>query len=418
MKRLVVGGALAVMLVWACNSGTTDSLLGGSGGSAASGTGAQAGEGGLGLGAGGNGANTGQGGACAVASEALFARPVDVIFAIDQSASMGEEIQGVKDNLNDHLVSILAAANIDYRVVFVAGVDGLPTGSRFFQSHAGVNSSDALTLLLWTYDGFYKAPNTCDKTVDDALRWKNFLRYDAYKVFIVVSDDDPSSFDCAHAAGNCTSTCGGCANQCAGWCPMFQCPTFADAPAAWGGGDFPSELYGLAPDGMFGAPTRPKWMMHAIVPVTQALGPAAPLTPLADVCNQNGNTGETSGVEYQKLARLTGGLRFPSCDTDYSPVFQEIAETIVPLGCKFELEQTGLGQPDPNVTNVVIDYGDGAGAGTVWRDETVPCDAGADGWQYTDGGAAIILCGSACEKLQSAQNPDVQITVGCQALVK
>ncbi len=196
-------------------------------------------------------------GTCATASDEVVASPVDVIFAIDQSASMGEEIQGVIDNLNTNLVTILAAAKIDYRVIFVTGAKGLPSGPAYFQAAANVNSSDALTLLLWTYDGMNKLPNTCDQVSAPEVGYSDFLRYDSQKVFIAVSDDDPSSFDCAKATAGCTSNCSGCNNNCAGYCPMHQCPTYADKAAAWGGADFPTELYALEPAGMFGKVGRP-----------------------------------------------------------------------------------------------------------------------------------------------------------------
>ena len=199
---------------------------------------------------------------------------------------------------------------------------------------------------------------------------------------------------------------------------MHQCPSYADKAAAWGGADFPTELYALEPAGMFGKAGRPKWMMHAIVAVDKAYDSKQPVTALDKVCNNNGNTGETSGVEYQKLAVMSGGLRFPSCNTDYSPVFQAIAAAIVPLACKFHLEQTNLGSPDPDKTNVQIDYGDGAGQQVIPRDDSAPCEGGANGWQWADNYSAIVLCGPACDKLKSSANAKVSITVGCDAVVR
>jgi hypothetical protein len=354
---------------------------------------------------------------CATASDEVVPAPIDIIIGIDQSASMGEEIQGVKDNLNTNLVSILTAAGIDFHVIFMTGVPDLPTGPRYHQCEASVNSSDMLTLFLWTYEGDYKAPNTCDRQTGAVDAWRDWLRFDSLKVFIAVTDDDPSSFNCAYASSTCTEDCGGCINDCEGWCPMFQCPTYADRPAEWDGEDFPTELYGLEPAGMFGTAGDPRWIFHSIVPVTSMLTPDQPLTPLDEVCNDSGNTGETSGVEYQKLSRLTGGLRFPSCDTDYSPVFAAIAETIVPMACTFFLAHTDLGTPDPTRTTVEIDYADGLGPQIIPQDNTAPCDGGANGWQWEVEGEIIRLCGTACESLKSTPDATVTITVGCATVV-
>ena len=274
-----------------------------------------------------------------------------------------------------------------------------------------------LTLLLWTYDGAYKGPNTCNRIEGGVEAWRDWLRLDSFKVFIALTDDDPSSFNCAYAASTCTDTCEGCAGDCAGWCPMFQCPTYADRPAEWGGEDFAAELYKLLPAGMFGTPEEPWWVFHSIVPVTRQLAPDEPVTPLTDVCNYSGNTGETSGVEYQKLSRLTGGIRFPSCDTDYSPVFETIAGTILPLACKFNLKSTDLGTPDPDKTNVMIDFNDGLGPQTIPMDSTAPCDGGADGWQWEVEGEVVVLCGQACEDLKGSPDAVVTITLGCQTVV-
>lgn len=72
------------------------------------GAGATASGGDLGLGGDlGAGASDGGGDACATASAEVSPTPVDIIFAIDQSASMGEEIQGVIDNLTANLTSVL-----------------------------------------------------------------------------------------------------------------------------------------------------------------------------------------------------------------------------------------------------------------------------------------------------------------------
>lgn len=357
---------------------------------------------------------------CAVASSEVVPSPVDVIIAIDQSASMGQEIQGVIDNINEHLAVILADEKIDYRVILVSGdfcirpplgsSDSAPAcyGSnlpRFFHAPAPVNNSDALTLFLWTYDGFYKAPNTCNKLERPEVRWKDHLRYGSQKVFIVFSDDDPYSFSAAKL---------GCSN-----CPLHNCPTFADRTADWGGADFPTELYKLEPAGMFGTPEARKWTFHSVIGVDREYSPSDPVTPLHQICNYNGNTGETAGVEYQKLSKLTGGMRFPSCNTDYSPVFRSIAASIVPLACTYRLESTqNLGVIDPNRINVAFDPEDGSGVQAILKDDTAPCDAGANGWQFAGNNETIVLCGAICDAVKASPTGRVTITAGCQTRVR
>jgi hypothetical protein len=333
---------------------------------------------------------------------------------------MGEELQGVIDNINEHLAAILAREKIDYRVVLIGGDFCIlpplgPSASapecygsnppRFFHARNGVNNSDALTLFLWTYDGYTRRPNTCDKVERPDVRWKQHLRYGALKVFVVFSDDDPSSFSAERL---------GCRN-----CPLHNCPTFADRGADWGGGDFATELHKLEPRGMFGTPDARKWIFHSIVGVPRQMPPDEPVTALDDVCRFGGNAAETAGVEYQKLSRLTGGMRYPSCNSDYSPVFRSIAASIIPLACTYRLESTEVPSiPDLSRVNVLFNPNDGTGVRTILRDDSAPCDAGASGWQLANHDTEIVLCGGACEVVRAAPNGLLSIEVGCQTRVR
>lgn len=378
--------------------------------------------GGVGGGGGGSVAGGGAGGGaapiCADSTGQAATRPVDIIIAIDQSASMGEEIAGVIANINTRLASVLASNRVDYRVIFVGGQFCIepPLGAsatapgcydsnppRYFHANAPVNSSDALTLLLWTYDGFYKQANTCTKVAQPGVRWSDKLRFDAQKVFIVVTDDDPVSF--SYASQGCSST-----TYCANW----QCPTYADRQADWGGADFATELYKLQPAGMFGTAGNPKWIFHAIVSVDRQYNPAEPVTALNNVCSFSGNTGETSGTEYQKLARLTGGTRFPTCNTDYSPVFQKISNSLIPLACEFDLRSTGVGTADFSAVQVSWSADGGVGM-PIARDESQPCQLGANGYQVVDQGQRVVLCGAACDAVRTTEGAALNVTVGCLA---
>jgi len=353
--------------------------------------------------------------ACAVASDEPASMPVDIIIAIDQSASMGEERDGVRDNINVSLANILETSNLDYRVILIHGGFCMdpPLGDpndcygqnppRYYTSLHPVNSSDALTIFLWAFEGQHRVPNTCDSNYDADVEYASNLREESFKVFIVVTDDDPVSFSAATL---------GCSD-----CPMHQCPTFADSAADWGGADFATELYNL-PGNYFGRVEAPRWILHAIIGVDQLYQPADPVTALGNVCAYSGNTAETSGVEYQKLARLTGGLRFPSCDTDYSPVFNQIASTIIPMACEFLLESTNLGQIDTDLTNVEYDPMDGSAAVTIPMDDTAGCDSGANGWQWNTDFSRIHLCGTWCDTVQSNPDGRVSIVVGCQTIIR
>ena len=382
------------------------------------------------------------GGTCAQASDEVAALPVDIIIAVDQSPSTADENVAISQNINTNLVNILEASGLDYRVILISGDSSLcpdaPLGNpadclasvppRYYRIPQPVNNSDALTLLLYTYEGFSRRPNSCARVARPEFAWRDFLRYDALKVFLVFSDDDAETFSALGGQPRCGGTTqafcasppASCPNRdCAelDWasiCPNFNCPTYADRGADWAGGmDFASELYALEPAGMFGTPARPRWIFHSLVGLDRVREPGEPLSGLCDICNFNGNTAEAAGLTYQKLSILTGGVRFPSCNTDYSPVFQRIASTIVPLACEFVVEPTAVGGTiDPLATNVVFQPSDGSGPVPILLDSR-PCDGGADGWQWNADFTRIRLCGPACTRRQNDPESTVSITVGC-----
>lgn len=55
------------------------------------------------------------------------------------------------------------------------------------------------------------------------------------------------------------------------------------------------------------------------------------------------------------------------------------------------------------------------GTTRVLEDLTAPCDEGANGWQYEDGHARVVLCGNACAALRSDRGASVSVELGCRA---
>jgi hypothetical protein len=212
--------------------------------------------------------------------------------------------------------------------------------------------------------------------------------------------------------------------DCGALCPSFGCPTFADRAADWGGADFPTELYALEPqrtvggrmENPFGSAENPRWVFHSLIGVRTLLEPTDPVSPRCDTCNFSGNTAENTGQTYQILSRLTGGVRFPSCNTDYSPVFMRISSMLAPIACEFTLADTGLGTIDTSRTNVLYYPGGDPPPETVPRDEAAACDAGANGWQFAGDMTRIRICGAACARIQADPDARIEIEVGCEAV--
>ena len=43
----------------------------------------------------------------------------------------------------------------------------------------------------------------------------------------------------------------------------------------------------------------------------------------------------------------------------------------------------------------------------------MPCDAGADGWQYSEDMTKIRLCGAMCQRVREDQGGRVDVVIGC-----
>jgi hypothetical protein len=87
------------------------------------------------------------------------------------------------------------------------------------------------------------------------------------------------------------------------------------------------------------------------------------------------------------------------------------------LGCIFELPQPEGGTVDPNQVNVSYSTGGGP-ANDLFKRATPSEDCSTTGcWDYTADGK-VELFGKACDDVMSSTDADVEITVGCQTIVK
>lgn len=105
-------------------------------------------------------------------------RPADIVWIIDTSPSMVDELAAVQQNLNNFATSI-ASAGVDHHVIMMAPLDiAADTALGMDPAHylhvlSPVDSHNALQLLLDQYDDY-----------------KAFLRPDAALHFVVVTDDE------------------------------------------------------------------------------------------------------------------------------------------------------------------------------------------------------------------------------------
>ena len=288
------------------------------------------------------------------ATQVTTSRPVDVIFVIDNSGSMSEEIDSITKNINEHFVDSMVKAGLDYRVIaivlhgeknswsntacFEEPLSTIPKGGcatigknppgnnpgKFYHYSYDVQSNDSLCIILDTLTATNDRPDTFGLAPGGWVKW---LRKSAFKVFVEVTDDMPNCY----------------------WYPN---PSNQNSKKAFN--DFSSNLGGQImalewdktllkrfPD-QFGTPEKRNYVFFSIVGMMEKpvatdddtgfqidpLGePADPFTPSEGITSDVCSTAVGAGHGYQWLSKITGGLRFPVCQAEkFDIVFEKIAE--------------------------------------------------------------------------------------------
>ncbi len=353
--------------------------------------------------------------ACVIsrAQGTLVEQPVDIIFLLDNSGSMDEELQAVEDNINQNFASILIESGVDYRVILISRhrvearsasesastsvcvttplstlascEDGAPAPSltdRFFQYSTKVDSVDSFDILLDTYLPPYTEDDREEKYDNAPRGWSGWLRPEAKQVFLEVTDDNE---DMSMQA-------------------------------------FLTELTTMAPEHFGAGPETPDFVFHSIVGLaekavpTEAYLPEEPL--VAEGCGNDGDV-TSVGTTYQELSRLTGGLRFPLCQFDaYNVVFQRIAEDVVQtstIACDFAIP------PDPvnanlDLNNIAVSYAPGSGGAPItFGQATSASGCQADAFYIASNG--VNLCPEACATIRRDPTANVSVLFTCESQI-
>jgi hypothetical protein len=146
-----------------------------------------------------------------------------------------------------------------------------------------------------------------------------------------------------------------------------------------------------------------------------------------------------------KIAFAGGTARDPACDygddpapgaechldmtrssdfaTDLSTALQAITGKSA-MTCEFDVPKGSTDGKEVDTHSVNVDYYAGGDTADptkkieLYRDDTKPCDSGADGWQYIDGDTKIRLCGALCDQVRSDTSARVIVSVGCAQRVR
>ena len=308
----------------------------------------------------------GQDDCAATGSEAAnVPAPADIIIAVDTSGSMGAEAGWTQDNLPG-LVATVTGSGIDTHVVLIADADmcvpaplgsgncGCPNGDEALPTYrhvcTHVGSNNALQLILQTYP-----------------EWKDSLRPNATKTFVVVSDDN-SDLD---AAG------------------------------------FSQQLVALDP-------TLAGFKFDAIVSSGEPweLGGKCFLLSAA------------TGKVYHQLVGQTGGVVGDLCEQNFAPVFQDMATQVIEnatISCDYDIPDPPEGETiNPGKVNVEYRPSANAAAQPLYNVPAGAADCGQAGGWYFDNPATpakILLCPTTCNMVQQSVDGRVDVLFGCDTAV-
>ena len=343
-------------------------------------------------------------------------KPLDVIFVIDNSSSMADEIQAVRDNINDSFAALIEASGADFRVIMLSqfgslgsdvciepplaasecsaglGVAGT-NGARFFHYNVLVDSNNPLCKLLQHFD----EPDQNGRTPNG---WQEYLRPDAHKAFIMITDDSAS---CAYEDDDVNVRFGGA-----------EADPFEDALM------FHSALLAKAPE-QFGVPPDVRYQFFSFVGMHPSEPENAPYFPHEGLVQDRCDTAAGVGLLYQALSVITDSLRYPVCEgRGFDAVFRVLAQNVVEsikAECTFEIPPAPANQQIDRTT-ISMRYQSGTAQGdAVMFDQVAGDDACSDHAFYILNGK-LELCADACAIVQADPGAEVEVLYDCLAQVQ
>lgn len=304
--------------------------------------------------------------------------PVDIIIAIDNSGSMSQEAEEVRMNIN-RFAEIIAASGLDYRVVLISAPSGstgvcvpAPLGSgapdcqsgpegRLLAVHQSIGSTNASEVVVSRYPDY-----------------RDFLRPEAAKVFLWITDDE------SRRSADTIRT----------------------------------NLAALEPEGMFDVQIHNAIVgFYGDTPATWSSSGAGACATLADPGETYLRLANCLTDDDEPIADCRTGSQARVCEADWTTIFEDMARGIVegvPVVCEFavpeppegltlDLDAIGVTYLSGDVVTSMLRRVDGEGACT------------ADGWYFDDPVAptTMSLCPEACRTVQADPDARLDIALGC-----
>ncbi|WP_437637133.1 hypothetical protein [Sorangium sp. So ce854] len=359
-------------------------------------------------------------------------RPADIIFIIDNSESMTEEIESVQRNINQNFASIIDRSGIDYRVIMLSrhGSSSLeqsvcieaPLGSgscspvpsmpnsnppHFYQYNLEVGSLDSLCIAIDTLKG--DMPPRGERT---SAGWSQWLRPESLKVFVEITDDGT---DCSTRSLGTDKTM---VDE--GDITLYDLDDDLDENRNVEGGArsaevFDAALTSIAPE-LFGTPAARNYMFFSFVGIKENNPPTTPWPPDQPATWEQCRPGSVDpGTTYQSLSVMTGGLRYPINQYDtYDAVFQAIADSVISgakLSCEIEVPEAPGGHSiDLDTVQIEFTPSNG-GQKQTFSQVKSPEECKASAF-YIEGGL-IRLCPDTCAMAVQDNTASMNLLYGC-----
>lgn len=335
------------------------------------------------------------------AGATLSKQPVDVIFVIDNSGSMTAEITAVQNNINNSFAQIIKASGIDYRIIMLtrhgsASADQsvcitAPLSSvascttppaqpgftpNFFHYSVEIGSKNSFAQILATYS----IPDEFGKPAANQ-GWSQWLRPNAAKTFIEITDDNNTAVPAAATA--------------------FDTQLLAKSATLWG------------------TAQKRNYTFHAIAGVLEnPAGATIPYDPSAPIVTGNCSTAVNNSMEHQNLAKLTGGLRYPVCQTaNYDAVFKKVADGVISgskIACDFAMPTPPPGKEFITDT-AQLEYIPSTGATKIYTKVANLAACAPDSFYIENN--RVNLCAVSCNEVQADPGAKIEFLLECRVII-
>jgi len=260
----------------------------------------------------------------------------------------------------------------------------------------GVTSRNGMWLAIGMYNRYY---TWADDSGPEGGGWAKWARFDAIKHFIVITDDDARvpgvEQGDASIIGNATEP----------W-DVFDRLILGD--------------HRFGPPGMFGSEDERKYVYNTVCGWAYPGGDSASANDgggcIGSASESNPIHATSPGTQHQKLAVLTGGVVESVCRSDWSFVFDRLADKAInAIGCEIGIPSQKDNPVDSD--KVLVRFTDAAGSSQDLPrvSSKSECDQATMGWYYDskDSPKTIVLCPNACDAVGATSAVQLDVFLGC-----